>query len=119
MTSDMFDKIVKARAMERVEAKINAFKKACLAASRELLPYSYIDLRYGGVSLPAEHRAVFALLASDNHGKNWPVRLWQYEEGLVAEELLKTLDEMQRALLAAEKQQKGENDPAGDPSGAA
>ena len=106
MNSEMFEKIVKARADERVDAKIQAFKSACWSAGRQLL-----GAAYHGYDTP-ELMQCFAILASGTHGKGWPEKLWGRGGASVKEELLGTLDAMQKAFLAAETAKPAENSPA-------
>ena len=113
MKSEMFDKIVEARADERVQDRIGTFKRTCDRAYKDLLRISNrFDSAFTvefGVTPAA--RQIFAILSSDDTRKGWPKDLWEKERGMVRAELLKTMDEMQKALIAAERSQPGENVP--------
>ncbi len=108
MDATKFEAIVTARADERVQQRIAAFKRACWVAALNLrvepvrplsIPNPFSD----------KDRAFFALLAEDSHQRSWPGKLWRDEEAAVREEILATLDELQRAFLAADRQLPGEN----------
>ena len=109
MKSEKFDKLVKARANERVQEKIREFKESCGYAFQKLTNQrSYIVSDY---EMSDFAKAVFAVLVSKNHSKGWPQELWEQEEEKVERELLSIMDEMQKALIAADKNETGENIP--------
>jgi len=109
MKEKTFDEIVKARANERVQAKLKAFKEVVKTACGQLLGDTYWRGYEQRITLIPNFREVLTLLASEDHTKDWPTSLWEKEEDAVREELLKTMDEMQRAFLAASKAEPGEN----------
>ena len=111
MKEKTFDEIVKARANERTQAKIKAFKEAVKKSCFELTGKTWLGYDQNKVLVP-DFRAVLSILSSENHTTGWPSSLWEKEEDHVREELLKTMDEMQRALLAASKAEPGENTQA-------
>ena len=112
MKEKTFDEIVKARANERTQAKIKAFKETVKTACGQVLDHTYWRQYGQETNLLSEFRAVLTLLASDDHTTGWPSSLWEKEEDHVREELLKTMDEIQRAFLAASKAEPGENTQA-------
>ena len=97
MEAKGFDKIVQARADERVRDKILRFERAMLSALREFAGASdnYKASAYGN--------EILTVLATPCNNRLWPPRMWREEEALVEKELLATMDEMQRALLAASR----------------
>ena len=102
MTGDQFQKIVTARADERVQKRIADFKRAVLNAVDNLLSlYSY---RYN-----EDRKAIYQIMASADDKKGWPAKLWELEEKKVTEELLATMDELQKAFLAYSNKTAGEN----------
>jgi len=112
MKAEMFDKIVEASANERVQRKISAFKDAVDRAYRTLMvcpPYSSIF--DASADVYPEAKKVIGILVSGDTRRGWPSRLWEREREAVSKELLATMDEMQKALLAAEKAEPGENRP--------
>ena len=110
MNAQKFDEIVEARANERVQAKIKKFKADCCKAFGELIGDGYTSHSYHN-PFREEARVAFGVLASDNHAQGWPSSLWEKERQTVSEELLRIMDEMQKALLAASKSEDGENKP--------
>jgi len=95
MTGEKFDKIVKARANERVQEKIIKLKQD---TTKALQPFGIAHSYDWGNSPGAE---VFDALAGRT---KWPRDLWEREEIAVAQELLGIMDEMQRALIAVNKE---------------
>ena len=109
MKEKTFDEIVKARANERVQAKLKAFKNSVKTACGQLLGDTYWSGYVQHKTLVQSFRTPLGILSSDDHTTGWPTSLWEKEEDIVREELLKTMDEMQRAFLAASKAEPGEN----------
>lgn len=108
MTAKKFDELVKARARQRVDAKVKRFKQEIDRAYRELTGESICFESYNQVrKLP---HAIFTVLASENHRKGWPAWLWKNEEAAVERELLSIMDEMQKALIAVSSKQEYENE---------
>ena len=108
MKAEKFDQIVEARANERVQKKIAHFQQAVISAARGLTDCRGIP-QYG--QMLARNKEVVALMVSGNFHKGWPKLLWENEREVVHKELLATMDEFQKALLAAEKAEPGENRP--------
>jgi hypothetical protein len=104
MKAKNFDEIVTARANERAQNKINIFKKEIKEACAKLLNYRWQDYR----ELPEVTCAVLRIVLA-NATVGWPREIWEFEENLVSEELLNTMDEMQKALIAASRLTPGEN----------
>lgn len=92
-----FDEIVKARAAERVDARIRRFKQSIAKAFSDDLGIR-MSFNYNYKMEDKEASKVLQVLCSDNHTKGWPKELWEREREAVTTELLSTMDEMQRAL---------------------
>ena len=112
MKEKTFDEIVKARGDERVQAKLKAFKETVKTACGQLWGDSYWKGYDQSKMLLETFRNYLGILSSEDHTTGWPTSLWEMEEDHVREELLKTMDEMQRAFLAASKAEPGENTQA-------
>jgi len=107
VTSGKFDAIVKARANERVQEKIKAFKIAVVKAlwalgddGKLFNPHCLIEshVTMGCATLTfLEAQKVVTLPGA----KQWDAALWQHEQEKVEAELLGVMDEMQKALVAA------------------
>jgi len=95
MTGEKFDKIVKARANERVQEKIRQLRAA---ANEMVKPFGIPGYGWDGA------HDIFTALARGGYSGTWPRSLWETEENLVAGELLGIMDEMQRALIAVSKE---------------
>lgn len=112
MTSDKFNQIVKNRANERVKEKITVFEREVAAAFAKLHPSlaSNHCTRWAGGKAGKLVASVFNHLldrtvagtgkTADGKPSGYPAALWQDEEEAVTKELLATLDEMQKALMA-------------------
>ncbi len=112
MTSDKFNQIVKNRANERVKEKIITFEREVAAAFAKLHPSlaSNHCRRWAGGKAGKRVASVFNHLldrtvagtgqTADGRPSGYPAELWQEEEEAVTKELLATLDEMQKALMA-------------------
>jgi hypothetical protein len=107
MKAKNFDEIVTARADERAQNKINVFKKEIRAACINLLGGKYVS-NYSALHEEETVRKVLLKIASGTPVA-WPREIWEIEENLVREELLNTMDEMQKALIAASRLTPGEN----------
>jgi hypothetical protein len=106
MKAKNFDEIVTARANERAQDKINVFKKKIREACASLLEMSLL----GWDDLPPlARKALSQMIKTRNEPLCWPREIWEIEENLVREELLNTMDEMQKALIAASRLTPGEN----------
>lgn len=107
MTPEKFDGIVKARANERVQQAIMTAKKAVVIALSPLMGKQIAEHHLiRSYSLKNEIHAVkdiLKVLASDNHAKGWPSEIWRRAEAEVESELLNIMDEMQKAMLAAQR----------------
>lgn len=112
MTSDKFNQIVENRANERVAVKVKTFIKEVAAAFEKLHPSlkSNYNGRWAGGVAGKLVVAIFNHLLDKTEGgtgktkegkpSGFPVILWEEEREAVANELLATLDEMQKALMA-------------------
>lgn len=108
MTPNRFNDIVKNRANERVQEKVKAFELKLAAAFRELHPClapNFNDKWCGGKA--ALHvKAVLRHILGVSKDKDkavsvgYPLPLWEDEEKAVEKELLATMDEMAKALIA-------------------
>ena len=107
MNAQGFQKIVEARANERVQEKIRTFKKGVADILNAFSGRCYCDENN---SLTSHRRAIVAIMASEDHSKGWPKSLWENERTAVEKELLSIMDEMQKALLAADRSEPGENE---------
>lgn len=96
MNSERFDRIVKARANERIQERICKFRETVINAIRVCRPgWQYHTLRY-------DSELVQIMLAAFPSQK-FPIALWSEEEAIVEKELLSIMDEMQKALIAVDK----------------
>lgn len=107
MTASKFDSIVKARAQQRINDKVTAFRVAVVKAvaaligdDRSILGYQnyYSDCDYEKVSKYEQVQDILKGLITSK----WPPCLWEVEEAKVSRELLGIMDEMQKALIAAD-----------------
>ena len=105
-----FDEIVAARANERVQKKIFEFKTDIKKACGELVNNTFQGYNLSE-RLPDIYREVLNVMVSDNIRIGWPSTLWDVEKEKVASELLAIMDEMQKAMLAADRAEPGENVP--------
>lgn len=122
MNKSKLDRIIKNRAQERVDAKVEAFKKEIGAAFKKLHP-AFAPSYYNGWlpdQIPANVREILDNIAvggyltaransSSNYGDpvTWPAILWETEEAEVEKQLMATLDEMQKALCAPDATEGG------------
>ena len=120
MNKSKFDTIVANRAHERVVAKLEAFRMAIATAFRNLGSDYSSDYYHGFDYKLRNNEGVKTLLHNVSQGLyfehdekgsdlkidgklvklKWPRELWKREEEAVQKELLATMDEMQRALVA-------------------
>lgn len=114
MNASRFDQIVKNRAQQRVEARIEKFRAKMAEAFRELGRGFEPQHRHGfhPYNIPDHVQTVLSNIqvggylhtekdATGNYlPVRWPKLLWETEEKAIEEELLKTMDEMQKALVA-------------------
>ena len=68
---------------------------------------SYHPMETGYKLSEGARKALQIVIAEATVG--FPREIWEVEENLVREELLKTMDEMQKALIAASRLTPGEN----------
>jgi hypothetical protein len=107
MTPNRFNEIVKNRASQRVKQKVAKFEATVAKAFEELHPCLKTNNGYkwfGGEA--AKHaqavmRHLLGLRGDVKKSAGYPAQLWSDEEDKVQEELLATMDEMAKALLAA------------------
>ena len=102
MKAKDFDAIVIERANERVQKNINAFRDTIYKALTALGGKMLRDVNAG--TQITEQGRIALDQAKAYSSKDWPGFLWRVEEDAVREELLRTMDEMGRALAAANKQ---------------
>ena len=81
---------VKNRANERVQERISVFKRELRDSLSRLIKNA------SGVY----HKDILSVMASDNDSKGWPSKLWEAEEKAVMDEVLSTMDSMQRILVS-------------------
>lgn len=108
MKNEDFLKIVAARADERVQKRITEFKDKILSALRDLSGDTWSCDPRMTTNIDEKPRALLKPFLTADHKKGWPSWLWDREEKKVQEELLATMNEFQRALLAAERKTPGE-----------
>lgn len=87
------------RAKSQTETRIKAFKVAACRAAGELLGKQVTPNTTYGVPYSADVRTLFAVLASDTPNKGWPRELWDADESRVTDEIMATMNELQRVLL--------------------
>lgn len=110
MKAEKFDQIVEARTNQRAQQKIDKFKKAIRDALGELgiwVSGYHIDSCLG----QKEVLKIFAVLATGKSNAGWPKEIWDRERAEVVKSLLATFDEFQKALIAADRAEPGENSP--------
>jgi hypothetical protein len=108
MTSNRFNEIVKNRANERVQEKVKIFESKIAAAFRELHPClnpNNGNKWFGGTSTPYVKSILRNIMGvpkdkDKSVSVGYPLRLWEDEESAVEKEMLATMDEMAKALLA-------------------
>lgn len=99
MNKSKFDTVIKNRGNERAAAKIKEFQNAILAAGERLFPGQRHNLWNHGAPFGLL-KNVLSRLVSSEPNKDWPVEIWNVEEAAVEKELLATMDEMSKALIA-------------------
>jgi hypothetical protein len=105
MTPNRFNEIVKNRANQRVKQKIAKFEAAVAQAFKDLHPCltSNDGNKWFGGSATEHVKPVLRHLIGvrrPDKPTGYPACLWADEEDKVQQELLATMDEMSRALLA-------------------
>jgi hypothetical protein len=106
MTPNRFNEIVKNRAQQRVKQKVAKFEAAVAKAFEELHPSLKTNNGYKWFGGEAAKRAtavmrhLLSVKEDPAKPKGYPPCLWTDEENKVQEELLATMDEMAKALLA-------------------
>lgn len=112
MNPSKFDAIVTARAHERVQAKIEKFRKQVSEAINGLRLNTPTGYYHGFLphDIKGDLKNVLDNVASGMYFEpgetkplkvaTWPRSLWDAEEAAVQRELLATMDEMQKALCA-------------------
>lgn len=101
-----FDKIVKARADQLTDNKIQECVNEVYRALAKLLNFNYV--MQGGI-VHDDAKKLLKILASDHSEQRWPKKLGERETKKVTEALLKTFDEFTQAKLAADKAEPLEN----------
>lgn len=129
MNQSRFDQVIKNRAQQRVDQRIEKFRLSVAEAFKELFrgTKSGPDFYYNGwipwnankdVVIVAGNVATGMYYQLPANGKSascenpapkcvWPRCLWETEEASVEKELLATMDEMQKALLAPPPSEDG------------
>jgi hypothetical protein len=106
MNAQRFDDIVTNRAKQRVKDKVAHFERQLAKLFKELHPCLATNTYNRWTSVEAQHHvcAVIRHILGSKESKGKPVGypeiLWEDEEKAVRAELLATLDEMSKALLA-------------------
>lgn len=108
MNADRFNQIIENRAQERVKKRVADFEKKIGDAFRELhasvAPNHYS--RWSGGDRGRNVGAIFRFLIGGENAEGdpfgYPKALWDEERAQVEKELLATMDEMQKALIAPE-----------------
>lgn len=114
MNASRFDEVVRNRANQRVTQKIAAFRKTIAEAFTALHP-DYKPNYYDGWdhhSKEEDLKVIFTTLSSLGSINTWPVKLWDTESDAVQKELLETMDEMAKALIAPMYPQPNDPKPA-------
>ena len=101
MKAKDFDTIVIERANQRVQKKLNTFRDTVRKALSVLGGRMLLDPHAGTQVTELGCKALDNAKVSQS--KVWPSELWRAEEDAVRTELLGTMDEMSRALVAAGK----------------
>lgn len=115
MNAKKFDQIVENRSIERTRARIIKFEQTVHAAVAQL--YHDGSNPYHARSFFTEDKRWPAIVEALNTNK-WPKELWDQERKLVTDELLGTLDEMARALIAPPPSADGPLPPQETPANA-
>jgi hypothetical protein len=111
MTPSKFDEIVKKRAAQRVEQKLQVFERAVMTAAVDLNSglSTHQGNRWDKVYRPKAHakmaaifRRLLGLDSEEGKPSGYPKEIWDQEEALVQTELLATMDEMAKAIAASE-----------------
>ena len=106
MNSDRFNQIIENRAQERVKKRVADFEKKIGDAFRELhssvAPNYYSRWSCGerGRNVSAIFRFLIGAENAEGKPAGYPKALWDEEREQVEKELLATMDEMQKALIA-------------------
>jgi hypothetical protein len=114
MKAEKFDDLVKARAHERVEAKIDKFYQGLAAALVDFvgpMDWQIRDYNPHHAAAASARRSCQSKLGAEllcmatveKDKRVWPRALFEHEERLVRNELLATMNEFQQALIAAGK----------------
>ncbi len=106
MSPSRFNEVIQNRGHERAVKKIEAFKSAVHVALEALLP------KHCQYFCAAEHKEILGILLSGQLNAGWPAQIWHTEYERVTKELLGTMDEMQKALVAPKPVQDANTPPA-------
>lgn len=93
MNRETLEKRVALRADNRVQARIQAFRKDIDNACHRLLGEAYFNNH-------AARKRVLEIMLTREHPAKWPKLLWEKEEETVMGEVLATMNELQKVLLA-------------------
>lgn len=102
-----FDELVDARAKERARNKIADFRSR-IAQAFEYLTGDHHDCRYRTISNKASE--ILKVMIGENSYEGWPQWIFDKEKKKVQDELLGTMDEMQKAFLSLEKAKNASGD---------
>ena len=105
-----FDELVAARAKVRMGEKISEFRIAIMKAMQKLcLSFAPTSWTYG---YPDLGKKCLSFVANGARESEWPPELWEAEREIVGKELMATMDAMQQAIVAVQKQEskEGAND---------
>jgi len=116
MNASKFDQIVKARAQQRIEARVSKFRSDVALAFQALftgMPYADSPFNFPShsrseisgqyLSKAKAQSALNGLFYGENNQPQritLPASFWETEEAEVSKQLLATMDEMQKALCA-------------------
>lgn len=97
MTQDQLNNAIKKEAAARAERDILRFKSTIQQALKDL-GFSSVGYAY----LSPKGRQIMTLLASDNPNKGWPSEIWTDRERVVTEEVMSTMNALQKLFIQKE-----------------
>jgi hypothetical protein len=101
------------RAHREVCDRVGRCKEQIAKAIGELLD---TDVRCGENCFNAydhkELKQVVGILASDDYNPGWPVRLWEQRKSAIREDILSTMDTLQKMMAAKYESKPGDAAPA-------
>ena len=102
MKATMIDELVTARENERVQNKIIEVRQGVFAAIDRMGYGKSNDTPYKPNNPTDYGKSILTCIIE--RADKWPKEMWEKERAEVSAELLKTMDEMQKALLATSKE---------------